>query len=298
VDRTRRELRTQGVPVPLGGRAFDIVEVLAQSAGELVTKDEIIRRVWSGAIVEESTLQVHISAIRKALGPDRGMLKTAFGRGYRLLGAWPIRQEGRSADPVVLQIVPPTAFATNFPSASFDLIGRAAAVQHLLDFLSAYRVVTLTGPGGIGKSALALEVARTLFPAFGGDAWLVELASLSDPDIVPSAFTGVLGLKLGGDEISAESVARAIGGERLLLVLDNCEHVIDAAAQLVETPIRPDRKHLGQETVRSLRAALRFCRNRIARAFGRCWSTQRPAMARDWTVISMKNDWKREFSFE
>ncbi|HJY47458.1 MAG TPA: winged helix-turn-helix domain-containing protein, partial [Stellaceae bacterium] len=238
MDRTRRELRTQGVPVPLGGRAFDIVEVLAQSAGELVTKDEIIRRVWSGAIVEESTLQVHISAIRKALGPDRGMLKTAFGRGYRLLGAWTIRQEGSSTDPVVLQIVPPTAFATNFPSASFDLMGRTAAVQHLLDFLSAYRVVTLTGPGGIGKSALALEVARTLFPAFGGDAWLVELASLSDPDLVPSAVTGVLGLKLGGDEISAESVARAIGGERLLLILDNCEHVIDAAAQLVETMVR------------------------------------------------------------
>ncbi len=238
MDRTRRELRTQGVPVPLGGRAFDIVEVLVQSAGELVTKDEIIRRVWSGAIVEESTLQVHISAIRKALGPDRGMLKTAFGRGYRLLGAWTIRQESRSADPVVLQIVPPTAFATNFPSASFDLIGRTAAVQHLLDFLSAYRVVTLTGPGGIGKSALALEVARTLFPAFGGDAWLVELASLSDPDLVPSAVTGVLGLKLGGDEISAESVARAVGGERLLLLLDNCEHVIDAAAQLVETMVR------------------------------------------------------------
>jgi len=166
------------------------------------------------------------------------MLKTAFGRGYRLLGAWTIRQEGSSADPVVLQIVPPTAFATNFPSASFDLIGRTAAVLHLLDFLSAYRVVTLTGPGGIGKSVLALEVARTLFPAFGGDAWLVELASLSDPDLVPSAVTGVLGLKLGGDEISAESVARAIGGERLLLVLDNCEHVIDGAAQLVEKMVR------------------------------------------------------------
>ena len=81
MDRTRRELRTNGVPVPLGGRAFDIVEVLAQSAGELVTKDEIFRRVWSGAIVEESTLQVHISAIRKALGPDRGMLKTERRRG-------------------------------------------------------------------------------------------------------------------------------------------------------------------------------------------------------------------------
>jgi non-specific serine/threonine protein kinase len=238
VDRTRRELRTQGIPVPLGGRAFDIVEVLALSAGELVTKDEIISRVWSGAVAEESTLQVHISAIRKALGPDRGMLKTAFGRGYRLLGAWTIRQESKPADPIVLPIVSPTAFATNLPSASFDVIGRTAAVQHLLDFLSAYRVVTLTGPGGIGKSALALEVARTLLSAFGGDACLVELASLSDPDLVPSAVTGVLGLKLGGDKISAESVARAIGGERLLLVLDNCEHIIDAAAQLVETMVR------------------------------------------------------------
>ena len=86
MDLTRRELRTHGVPVPLGSRAFDIVEVLARSAGELVTKDGIMRRVWSGTIVEESALQVHISAIRKALGPDRGMLKTAFGRGYRLLG--------------------------------------------------------------------------------------------------------------------------------------------------------------------------------------------------------------------
>src|SRR5580704_13777563 len=85
MDLTRRELRTHGIPVPLGGRAFDIVEVLARSAGELVTKDEIMRQVWSGAVVEESALQVHISAIRKALGPDRGLLKTAFGRGYRLL---------------------------------------------------------------------------------------------------------------------------------------------------------------------------------------------------------------------
>lgn len=76
MDLARRELRTNGVAVPLGTRAFDIVEVLVQSAGELVTKDEIMRRVWSSAIAEESTLQVHISAIRKALGPDRGLLKT------------------------------------------------------------------------------------------------------------------------------------------------------------------------------------------------------------------------------
>src|SRR6267378_7609698 len=97
VDLARRELRTRGVPVPLGGRAFQIIAVLVQSAGELVTKGELMARVWPGAIVEDNTLQFHISAIRKALGQDRGILKTASGRGYRLVGSWTRRQESTSS---------------------------------------------------------------------------------------------------------------------------------------------------------------------------------------------------------
>ena len=95
VDLARRELRVRGVPVPIGGRAFEIIEVLIQAAGELVTKNDLMKRVWPGAIVEENTLWVHISAVRKALGPDRGMLKTVAGRGYRLIGTWHSSQ-GRS----------------------------------------------------------------------------------------------------------------------------------------------------------------------------------------------------------
>src|SRR5258705_12279804 len=129
-------------------------------------------------------------------------------------------------------------FQTNLPAAASELVGRTNAVQHLRGLLSAYRVVTLTGPGGIGKTRLALEVARGLFPNFQGDVRLVELVSLSDPGLVPTAVAGGLRLKLGGDEISAESVARAIGARKLLLVLDNCEHVIDAAARLAETIVR------------------------------------------------------------
>ena len=241
VDLARRELRARGIPVPIGGRAFEIIEVLVQSAGELVTKYDLMGRVWPGAIVEDNTLQFHISAIRKALGPDRGILKTASGRGYRLLGAWKFRQESTSSvDSIDLEPVrsPAEPFQTNLPAAASDLVGRTIAVQHLRDLLSAYRVVTLTGPGGIGKTKLALEVARGLFPSFEGDIRLVELVSLSDPGLVPSAVAGGLGLKLGGDEISAESVARAIGAQKLLLVLDNCEHVIDAAARLAETVLR------------------------------------------------------------
>ncbi len=241
VDLARRELRARGIPVPIGGRAFEIIEVLVQSAGELVTKNDLMGRVWPGAIVEDNTLQFHISAIRKALGPDRGILKTASGRGYRLLGAWTFRQESTSSvDSIDLEPVrsPAEPFQTNLPAAASDLVGRTIAVQHLRGLLSAYRVVTLTGPGGIGKTKLALEVARGLFPSFEGDVRLVELVSLSDPGLVPSAVAGGLGLKLGGDEISAESVARAIGAQKLLLVLDNCEHVIDAAARLAETVLR------------------------------------------------------------
>jgi non-specific serine/threonine protein kinase len=241
VDLARRELRARGVPVPIGGRAFEIIEVLVASAGELVAKKDIMGRVWPGAIVEDNTLQFHVSAIRKALGPDRAMLKTASGRGYRLVGAWTARRESTSsAGSIDFEPVrsPAEPFQINLPAAASDLVGRTDAVQHLRDLLSAYRVVTLTGPGGIGKTSLALEVARVLFPSFEGDVRLVELVSLSDPGLVPSAVAGAVGVKLGGDEISAESVARAIGAQKLLLVLDNCEHVIDAAAKLAQTVVR------------------------------------------------------------
>jgi predicted ATPase/DNA-binding winged helix-turn-helix (wHTH) protein len=240
LDLERRELRARGVPVPLGGRAFQIFAVLVKSAGELVTKDELMARVWPGAVVEENKLQVHISAVRKALGPDRGTLRTSFGRGYRLVGNWAIRKECALAGQVAFDPtrMPDPPFLNNLPAAASGVIGRTAAVQQLQEFLSACRAITLTGPGGIGKTTLALEVARRLFPAFHGDCWLVDLASLSDPGFVPSMVAGVLGLGLGDDEISTESVARAIGGKKLLLVLDNCEHLMDATARLAETVVR------------------------------------------------------------
>src|SRR5260370_12934540 len=190
VDLTRRELRARGVPVPIGGRAFEIVEVLVQSAGELVSKSELSARIWPGAIVEDNTLQFHISAIRKALGSDRGMLKTASGRGYRLLGAWTSRQESTSSlDSIDLEPMrsPAKPFQTNLPSAASELVGRTDAMRHLRGLLSAYRVVTLTGAGGIGKTRLALEVARGLFPDIRGDVRLVHLVALSDPTRVPTA---------------------------------------------------------------------------------------------------------------
>ena len=222
--------------MPIGGRAFELLEVLVKSAGELVTKDELMNRIWPGAVVMENTLHVHAGAVRKALGPYRGLLKTESRRGYRLLGHWTVRHHDAAKPPVGPRQsrAAGESPANNIPAAATRLVGRSAALQRLQDLVSAYRIVTLTGPGGIGKTSLALQLARRVVGEFADGGWLVELAALSDPDLVPSAVAGVLGLRLGSDIISPEAVARAIAGKRLLLVLDNCEHVIAGAATLSE----------------------------------------------------------------
>jgi predicted ATPase/DNA-binding winged helix-turn-helix (wHTH) protein len=237
IDLGRRELRVLGSVVPVGGRAFDVIEVLAQSAGKLVTKNELMDRIWPGTIVTENTLQVHAMAIRKALGPFRTLLKTQSGRGYRLLGDWTVRQHDAATPPAGVQRmrVDGESPVTNFPAIVTRLVGRKAAVVRLRDLISAYRVVTLTGPGGIGKTSLALKAARGIVGEFADGGWLVELASLSDPALVPTAAAGALRLSTGPSSVTAEAIARDIGGKQLLLVLDNCEHVIDAAATLAET---------------------------------------------------------------
>src|SRR5918997_145923 len=240
VDLGRRELRVLGAPVALGDRAFGVLEALLGSSGELVSKDELMRRVWPGVVVEETTLEVHVSAVRKALGRDRALLKTAYGRGYRLLGAWRRREVGTPVDGATSAPVqrPATPFQGNLPLAASALIGRNAALHHVRDLMSAYRLVTLTGVGGIGKTRLAIEVARAAVPSFAGGAWLVELSPVSDPGLVPPAVAGVLGLDLDGIEISASAVARAIGGREILLLLDSSAHLVDAVAGMAAAGLR------------------------------------------------------------
>jgi predicted ATPase/DNA-binding winged helix-turn-helix (wHTH) protein len=239
VDLSRRELRLRGTPVALGSRAFEIIEVLVRADGELINKYDLMQRVWPGAIVEENTLQFHISAVRKALGADRDLLKTVSGRGYRLTGGWTSGNECDTARPeAIASRERDKPRETNLPLSAAPLVGRSTALEELAKALSLHRVVTLTGPGGIGKSVLAMETGRTVLPSFGGDCRLVELASLTDANLVPSALCRALGLRVGGDEISFEAVAQAIGRRKLLIILDNCEHVIEAVADLTETIIR------------------------------------------------------------
>ncbi|PYN14101.1 MAG: hypothetical protein DME06_05545, partial [Candidatus Rokuibacteriota bacterium] len=137
-------------------------------------------------------------------------------------------------------VLPEAPPQTNLPAPTSELIGRATALAEVTEVLGAHRLVTLIGAGGIGKTRLGLEVARQQLPSFADGVWVAELAPLSDPGLVPVTVAVALGLTLPAAAESPERVASALGGRRLLLVLDNCEHVIEAAAHMAEAVLRAD----------------------------------------------------------
>ena len=235
----RRELLADGLPVPIGSRALDTLIVLIEARGELVTKNELLSRVWPSTTVEENNLQFQISTLRKALGRDRGFIKTESGRGYRFIadvaiGAFASRAGERGgvsdlgATPIAQLCEPPS----NLPAPTSDLIGRDAEFSDVAPLVATNRLVTLVGAGGIGKTRLGIEVGRHLLPKFADGVWIAKLGPLSDPRLVPLAVATALGLSNVGD--SCERLSAVLSSKRLLLVLDNCEHVIDAAARMAE----------------------------------------------------------------
>ena len=147
----RRELCIDGEPVELGVRAFDVLLGLLEGRGTVVGKDELIARAWPGRVVEENNLQVQIAAVRKVLGDDRDLIRTVAGRGYQFAA------EARMQTPAAVAAAAPRPALTNLPEAVSPLIGRDAELHEILALAADRRLVTLTGPGGIGKTRLGLE---------------------------------------------------------------------------------------------------------------------------------------------
>jgi predicted ATPase/DNA-binding winged helix-turn-helix (wHTH) protein len=226
----RRELLADGQPVELGGRAFDVLVALVESHGKVLSKDELMKRVWPGRVVEESVLQVQVSTLRKALGSDRDLIQTITGRGYQFRGD--IR--GVASAAVSGSVPAPLSPPTNLREPVSELIGRDAEVRSVTGLLLTRRLITLTGAGGIGKTRLALEVARQMLPRNPDGVSVAELGPLSDPALVAVTVATALGLALNAGVVTPELVATAIGAKRVLLVLDNCEHVIEAATRISE----------------------------------------------------------------
>ena len=225
----------------LGGRAFDVLMALIEASGAVVNKDILLNRVWPDRIVEENSLQAQISVLRRAFGGDRELIRTVAGRGYQFTGeirAVSARPDAPPAAATVVPISASTESPTNLPAPVSELIGRDAELDAILDIIASHRLVTLTGAGGIGKTRLGYEAARRLLPRFADGIWAVELAPLSDPELVPVTVATALGLELASGTASPSSVANALRSQRLVLVLDNCEHVVDAAAQMAEAMLR------------------------------------------------------------
>ncbi len=224
---TQRLLMEGDKPVRLGSRALDILTALVEHRGEVVSRDELMARVWPNTHVEEGNLKFQISALRRTLGGGNRYLVNIPGRGYSFVAPVARAEEARIAAPEP----PQTQNAHNLPALLTRLIGREDTITRLANQLLRQRLLTIVGAGGIGKTSVALAVAEQLMPAYEHGVWLIDLAPLTDPRLVPSALADALGLEIRAENPLPGLVA-SFRDKKMLLVLDNCEHVIDAAATL------------------------------------------------------------------
>jgi predicted ATPase/DNA-binding winged helix-turn-helix (wHTH) protein len=229
IDLEMRALRQGGEVVRLGSRAFDILAVVASADGRLVTKDELMDAVWPETVVEENTIQVHLSALRKILGPDRDLIFTVPGRGYQL------RQPPKESRPEGAGSY--ASSERRLPPPKIGFVGRDAAVSQIRAMLDQTHVLTLVGAGGIGKTSLAIEVVRQVAADFPEPVCLVELATLTTREAVHSAIIEGCGLPMSSQQPGVEQVAAVLGRNRRLLLLDNAEHVVGYVAETVESLI-------------------------------------------------------------
>jgi len=226
-----RRLLIDGQSAALGARAFDLLLVLIERRDRVVPKSELLDLVWPGLVVEENNLQVQISALRKVLGPRA--ISTIPGRGYRFtldLDALSTEQPDLSA--FAPHARPQETARGNLPVDLPPLIGRDDAVRELLNCVETHRLVTITGAGGMGKTTLALAVARQLQRKFKDGAWLVELASVSDPALVAQTVAQTLRIAVNESGAALERLIDVLATQQLLLVLDNSEHVAEATGRL------------------------------------------------------------------
>ena len=226
---SERLLLRAGAPVELGARALDVLIVLASHPNEIISKQDLLARVWPDVIVEEGSLRFHIANLRKALGDGRDgarYIATLPGRGYCFVAAVSV-SAGQIASPAVAAGFP----QANLPSRLTRMIGRDEDARQLSSQLLATRFVTIVGSGGVGKTTLAVAIGHDLVAAFAGAAHFVDLGALSDPRLLTTTIASMLGLSVHSDDATPGLIAY-LADKRILLILDTCEHVIEAAAAL------------------------------------------------------------------
>jgi predicted ATPase/DNA-binding winged helix-turn-helix (wHTH) protein len=225
-----RLLTKDGAPVELGARALDILIALISRPNEVVSKRDLLSRVWPDVTVEEGSLRFHIASLRKALGDGKDgarYVTTLAGRGYCFVA--PISQpsdrgNGLSATAASFQ-------HANLPTRLIRIVGRDEDVLKVSTQLATSRFVTIVGPGGVGKTTVAIAVGHYLTEAFVGVVLFVDLGMLSDPGLVATAVASMVGLSVQSDDATPDLIAY-LRNKRILLILDTCEHLVEAVARL------------------------------------------------------------------
>src|SRR5713101_6490018 len=223
----KRRLLKDGAMISLRPRAFDLLAALVERAGHLVTKDELLNQVWPKMVVEEAALHVQVSALRKVVGSDA--ITTVSGRGYQF--TLPVTKGDGQADRA-------SKPKHNLPYQLTSFVGREQEIVQLTELVTTNRLVTLTGAGGAGKTRLAIEVASRLIDAFPDGVWLVELAALSDPRLVLQAVARALALPDQPTRPVIETLSDYLASKKLLLVIDNAEHLLEACVHFVDEIVR------------------------------------------------------------
>ncbi len=230
---TSRVVERDGAPLRIGGRALDILFCLLERPGEVVTKRDLLAWVWPDVMVDEGSLRFHVTALRKALGDGQSgarYVTNVPGRGYCFVA--PVSRApprmpaagGHSA----------TDKTHALPAQLARMLGRDDVVRSLAAQLTTQRFLTVVGPGGIGKTTVAIAVAHALLTEFDGAVHFVDLGSLGDSRLVASTVASALGLPVSSSD-PVPTLVDYLRDRRVLLVFDSCEHVIGAVAALSET---------------------------------------------------------------
>jgi predicted ATPase/DNA-binding winged helix-turn-helix (wHTH) protein len=243
-------------PLRLGRRAMDILLILLEHAGNVVSKQELIARVWPKSVVEDINLRVHMAALRKALGDGQAgqrYIVTVAQRGYSFVAPYSLEH---IEQPATNQTLPPSGH--NLPVRRTRMIGRQSLVDSLMVQLSRQRFITLVGPGGIGKTTVALRVAEQLIGRYRDGIRLLDLAPINDPSMISAHLATLLELSLHDAE-PMNGLATFLRDRQMLLVIDNCEHLLDAIALLSESILRAAPEvHILATSRESLRAEGEF----------------------------------------